>query len=342
MPKVKSSSPASKAVGLKRRGELQLVSLILINWNSRKYLEPLLKSLKKQSYKDIEILLFDNGSSDGSLEYIRQNYPSIKITQSKENQGFARPLNICIAKSKGKYILVANMDTIFEPHFIEQMVKAIEIAPDIGSVAGKIFKIKGGKKTQERDCFSHFMRRNRTVTCFSIKEPDHRSSFYKKGRYCFGTPASAALYKRKMLEDIKVDGEIFDEDFFAYWEDVDVDWRSALRGWKCYYNPRAIAYHVRGGSGLKKSDSKIAADHLANKFLTIIKNDSIRYVITDLHLILRKACVEWIDYARRNIIIPLMALWKIFRLTPRMLRKRKVIQKRKKVSHKHIRVWFEI
>lgn len=341
MPKVKSSSPASEAVGLKRRCELQLVSLILVNWNSRKYLEPLLESLKKQSYKNIEMLLFDNGSSDGSLEYIRQNYPRIKITQSEENQGFARPLNICIARSKGKYILVANMDTFFEPHFIEEMVKAIEIAPDIGSVAGKIFKIKAGKKTQEPDCFSHFIRKDRTVVHLSVKEPDYQSSFYKEGRYCFGTPASAALYKREMLEDIKVNGEIFDENFFAYWEDVDVDWRSALRGWKCYYNPQAIAYHVREGSGLKKSDSKIAADCLANKFLTIIKNDSIRYVITDLHLIFLKACVEWLDYARRNIIIPLIALWKIFRLTPRMFRKRKVIQRRKKVDHKYIRVWFE-
>lgn len=141
------------------------------------------------------------------------------------------------------------MDILLEKDFIAELVKGIDSSLEVGWVAGRFQQLKGLQKTEEIDCFGHYLCRDRYA-----KEVDYSRPFrwddYSKRQYVFGACAGAALYRREMLEDIKLGDEYFDEDFFAYFEDVDFDWRAQLAGWKCLYVPPAVAYHERGGSGL--------------------------------------------------------------------------------------------
>ncbi len=317
-----------------------LVSIIIVNRNCLKFIIDLLESVNVQTYKNIEVILYDNGSTDGSLEYVIQNCPDIFTIGNSRNIGYSKALNSCIEKSRGEYILVLNTDVIIEPNFIEEMVNAIELNPKIGSAAGKIYRLKDGEKTDIPDCFSHFIRKNRAVVRLSPRELDPNSNLYNRMRFCFGTPASAAMYRRTMLEDIKVGKEIFDEDFFAYWEDVDLDWRAMLRGWRCIYTPKAIAYHARGGSGLL-GNKKIASHYLINKFFMIIKNDSFISVLKNMHLVLIKTWQEWMYYAKKDVSIIFIAFFKIPFLTCKMLKKRIIIQKNRLVNQKTVEKWFE-
>ncbi|MBP7216415.1 MAG: glycosyltransferase [Candidatus Omnitrophica bacterium] len=317
-----------------------LVSIILVHWNSHNFIDAFLDSLRLQTYQDTELIVFDNGSTDGSLKRIMSKCPVALILRNSENIGFAKAVNHALARSSGEYVFVTNPDIIIEPDFLSEMVNVLRFNQDCGSVAGKIYKLKDGLRTAEADCFSHFMWQDRRAMHLSQKNLDPSAQMYHETRLCFGAPACAAMYRRAMLEDIRIGQEVFDEDFFAYWEDVDVDWRALLRGWQSVYTPRAVGYHAREGSGLKKQ-RKVAAGFLANKFLLLIKNDSFRHVLKDAHIIIFSSLKEWLRYAMRDIMVVPLALGKIVTLTPRMLKKRFFIQKNRKVNQDVIDAWFE-
>ena len=143
------------------RNNNKLVSVILVNYNCKKYMEKLLESLRLQSYSPTEVLIFDNGSTDGSLEYICTDYPEAQVFKMGENTGFSRPNNLGIQKSKGDYILTLNFDLVLEKDFIEQMVMAIESDSTIGWVAGKMMKLTSNGKSDRIDSLGHHMTRER-------------------------------------------------------------------------------------------------------------------------------------------------------------------------------------
>jgi GT2 family glycosyltransferase len=171
-------------------------------------------------------------------------------------------------------------------------------------------------------------------------ETDHSRPFdwrhYDSERFVFGASACAALYRSSMLDDLRLDGEYFDEDFFAYFEDVDMDWRAQLRGWKCVYAPRAVGYHMRGGSGLiKRAD--IAACYLANRWLMLVKNDTLRHFSEDLiPFSIRLARDVWV-YLTAQPSAVLLAVKRTIELLPGMLAKRRTIQQRRVVGRAYVR-----
>jgi len=303
-----------------------LVSVILLNYNAMRYIDPLLGSLQRQTYEPIEFLLFDNGSVDGSVGHVRRRYPEIAIYEMGRNTGFSLPNNEGIRKARGEYILTLNMDVVIEHDFVAEMVNAIETDPRVGWVAGKMLKLTPrGERSSEIDCLGHHMARFRYATETDYSVP-FRWEDYASPRPVFGASACAALYRRAMLEDVAPDGEFFDEDFFAFFEDVDLDWRAQQRGWVCLFTPRAVGYHVRGGSGLARRP-EIAACLLSNRFLTMVKNDDLLHVAQDIRPIarrvLRDVAVTLLDNPRA---LPL-ALVRVMRLLPRMLRKRTAIRR---------------
>lgn len=312
-----------------------LVSVILVDYNCLHYVEGLFESLKSQTYTNVEILIFDNGSTDGSLEKIKKICPNGRIYEMGENTGFSKPNNLGIRASQGAYVLCLNFDVLLEKSFIEEMVNAIEGDDKIGWVAGRMLKLTKNGKSGKIDCLGHHMSRNRYA-----REVDYSKPFswadYDKPQFVFGASACAALYQREMLEDIALDGEYFDEDFFAYFEDVDLDWRAQQRNWKCLYTPKAVGYHVRYGTNLIKN-KKIAAYYLSNRILMIIKNDNLKHFFQDVIPISKQIVLDVIKYAIINPLALVLALSRIVRLCPKMYAKRRRISATRKVPLNYIR-----
>jgi GT2 family glycosyltransferase len=329
------TSESGRTPRAREKEERGLVSIILVNHNGLRFLEPFFQSLFQQTYRSLEVLFFDNASTDRSVEYVKTNFPSVRVIELHRNTGFSRPNNMGIKNSHGQYILTLNLDVVLKRHFIQELVKAIKGDPCVGWAAGKMLKLTAAGTTEEIDCLGHHFHRDRYA-----KETDYSTPFswsaYSQPRYVFGASACAALYRRAMLEDIAIGGEYFDEDFFAYWEDVDLDWRAQLRGWRCIYVPYAVGYHMRGGSGLHRSP-EIAAHNLTNRLLMVIKNDEPMHLAEDAIPFAMRTLVDLIVSLRRSPQALPLALRMLFQKMPRALQKRRVIQLNRRVSSSYVR-----
>jgi GT2 family glycosyltransferase len=314
------------------------VAVILLNYNCGRFMIPFLESLRKQTMHPKEILMFDNGSSDGSLDIVAKDYPEVKIIRNSQNLGFSFPNNEGIRRTHSEYILLSNLDVVLEPAFIAEMVAPLQQDPRVGSVAGKIYKLGTNGPTRNVDCFAHHMQRDRYANALSIKMPNPDHPYYQEAGVRWGAPACCALYRRRMLEDTANDRQYFDEDFFAYFEDVDLDWRANLHGWKCYYQPSAIAYHLREGTkGLLEPN--IMAGFFMNRFFMMVKNDRFQDVLRDIVPILRGTSFAAHRMMKECPQASLYVLLKL-RLIPRMIRKRRQNLSRRKASPPDIRKWF--
>jgi GT2 family glycosyltransferase len=223
----------------------ELVSIVIINFNSGKYIFNCIDKLKAQTYKNIDIFVVDNCSTDGSSKELdaMSRKEGYHYRYSQENWGSAKANNYGINNSHGEYVLMLNADIFLEPDYIDKCIKIFKEDSDVGAVVGKFLSV-----------FDHKIIDSAGVIIFKegigvergIGEIDHGQ--YDKAEYVAGACCAAAIYRREMLNSIKYKEEYFDEDFFAFYEDLDLSIRCLLKGWKTFYCPSAIAYHVRGGS----------------------------------------------------------------------------------------------
>ena len=225
---------------------LPFVSVIIINYNGRKFLDECIKSLHTQSYKDFEIIIVDNASIDDSIEIIESNFPEIRIIRNQLNLGYAGGLNAGIRVARGSYIMTLNNDTKVESRCIEYLVDVMARNKHIGMCATKML-------------FPDF-RINSTGICISRSGAAWDRGMFEadEGQYdtveeIFAPCAGAAMYRRAMFDEIG----LFDEDFFLYMEDVDLAFRGHLAGWKCLYVPQSVVYHYHGGTAGFMSDLSV-------------------------------------------------------------------------------------
>jgi GT2 family glycosyltransferase len=319
----------------KLTAENGLVSVILVNLNGLNLIGSSLRSLFDQSYGRLEVFLFDNGSTDGSAEYVKEEFPIVRVIELGDNKGVSMPNNEGIKRARGQYVLTLNPDVVLEKDFIEELVRGIETDPRIGWASGKMLKLTAAGKTMEIDCLGHHFHRDRYA-----KETDYTRSFiwsdYSRPRYVFGASGCAALYRRAMLDDVAIGREYLDEDFFAYWEDVDLDWRAQLRGWKCVYMPTAVGYHMRGGSGLHKRP-EIAACYLSNRYLMVIKNDEFAHLLQDAAPFIMKSIMDLGFFLKDSPKVLPLAFKRLLQKVPRTIQKREVIQLKRRVPSSYIR-----
>lgn len=229
-----------------------LVSVGIINYNSGHCIFKALDHLESQTYRPIEIIIIDNASSDGSdarLTALMYTGP-LQFIRLRENVGFSRANNIAIRASRGEYFLALNADAFLAPDYVEHCVKMMWENPETGMVGGKLLS-----DSNPRIIDSAGMRISKEGLAAERGIGAVDSGQFDTAQEIIGVCAAAALYRRQMLEDIKQNGEYFDEDFFAYHEDVDLCVRSVLQGWKNWYCPAAIARHMRGGSTATMSDT---------------------------------------------------------------------------------------
>lgn len=265
---------------------MDLVSLVIINYNNKSYLERCINSIFNQTYKDLEIIFIDNESKDGSYDFMKEEYPNddIFLIRNEVNNGYAGAANQGIKLSKGKYVMILNPDIIMEADFIEKMYAFIESDEKIGALSGKLLKydFENDKKLNYIDSTGIIM--YKSTRCIDRGQNEEDLGQYDKIGQVFGVCGAAPLYRRETLEKVKVFDEYFDEEFFAYKEDIDLSWRINLAGFKNMYCSKAVAYHGRGLGASKKgilnfiknrrNQSKfLRGISLRNHIMMIWKND---------------------------------------------------------------------
>ncbi|MBU2068078.1 glycosyltransferase family 2 protein [Patescibacteria group bacterium] len=342
---------------------LPLVSINLLTWNGEKYIEDCLNSVFNQSYSNLKILIIDNNSTDKTIKYlkkIKDRSKNLKVIFNKKNIGFSAGHNQGIEQSKGDFILCLNQDAVLGNNFIQNIVEVFNRDKKIASVQGKVLRWQKGLPISNQnsdydvsriiDTTGLLVLKNRRIINRSQGEIDQEQ--FNKVEEIFGPDGAVPVYRRKALEDIKIEGEYFDESFFAYKEDVDLAWRLRLYGWKSFYQPKSVAYHDRtAGDSFALSYINIIKERLKiNKFgkylafknqrLMQIKNEQIGLLIRHLPWILPKEIGSWL-----YVLILEKYTWRaigdLFKQIPQAWKKRKIIMSRKKVSAKEMKQWFK-
>ena len=319
-----------------------LVSVTIVTFNSRPYLEPCLRSVFEQSYQPLEVIVADNGSLDGTRGFLSRFEDRIRVIYNDENIGFAAAQNQAIARSSGDWVLVLNPDVVLQPDMIEQLVEAGRVDERAGTVCGRLLAIGRDLNLPEQplidtagiyftEAMRHFDR--------GWHEPD--DGRFTKMEYVFGASAAAALYRREMIADISEGGNFFDPDFFAYREDADVAWRAQLLGWRCIYTPEAAGYHVRSvGPGNRRAVPAFINMHsVKNRFLMRTKNMT--------GGVFRRF---WAPMVLRDLTViggcllteprSLPAFLRLAQCFPRALRNRRWIMRRRRASDESLAQWF--
>lgn len=238
-----------------------LVSIVIVNYNRPDLLADCLASVRAQTYPNLEVVVVDNASQNGSVDWVREVYPDVRVVALSTNRGFAGGCNAGIAAANGELIATVNNDVQLDPGWVEEMVRAARSSPGVGMVASKILFVRAPEVVDsagvclDRAGMAWHRRGGRR---------DDRSDRLLE---VFGPCAGAALYRRALFDDVG----LFDEDFFCYLEDVDLAWRARNAGWRCVYTPRACAYHHHSATAVE--DSPFKRYHLGrNKVWMIAKN----------------------------------------------------------------------
>src|SRR5580658_8553797 len=253
------------------------VSVTIVTYNSGRFIKRCLESVLAQRYANKEIIVIDNASTDGTLDILEQFEDRCQIVYNDENIGFAAAQNQAIRLSAGDWVLTLNPDVLLLPNFIQALVDTGAFDARVGSVCGKLLTILASFDLPDKplvDSTGIYFTPNLRHLDRGSQEVDN--GHYLKHEYVFGATAAAALYRREMIENISLDGEFFDSDFFVYREDADVAWRAQLMGWSCIYAPLARGYHVRNvlPGNRRALPPEINMHSVKNRFLMRIKNIS--------------------------------------------------------------------
>lgn len=319
-----------------------LVSVTIVTYNSGRYIKRCLESVLAQKGPDTEIIVIDNNSTDGTRDILEQYEDRVHIVLNSRNAGFAAAQNQAIALARGNWVLTLNPDVLLMPYFIQALLEAGRLDPRIGAVSGKLlvmspdFDIDAKPRVDSTGIYFNPMLRHLDR---GSREIDN--GHYLKREYVFGATAAAALYRREMIEDVSIDGEFFDPDFFVYREDADVAWRAQLMGWRCLYTPHARGYHVRAVlPGNRRALPRLINMHsVKNRFLMRIKNmtfDLYRrnfWSITFRDIVVIGCCFLYEFYS-------LKAFWHLARNWNKAMAKRRAIMARRRVSDEYMAGWF--
>lgn len=317
------------------------VTACVVSWNSGPQLVGALDSLLAQDHPDLDVVVIDNASADGSAALAR-TYPDVRVVDNPTNRGFAPAANqgAALARATGaEALLLCNFDVRLAPDYVARAAAALEADAGRASIQGKLWRtVRDPEGRPIIDTTGHRAFRTRLFRnrgegsvddgCFDVAEP------------VFGVSGAVALYRLAALEDVAVAGQAFDEDLFAYWEDVDLDWRLALRGWSCWYEPAATGWHERGGAGPRRS-AVVERLNFVNRLHVVCKNDDPAALLRALPGVGLTTVLKAGELA---VTVPSAFLRSIpeLRHLPRSMAKRRVVQSRATVDPAAVVArWFE-
>lgn len=323
-----------------------LVSVILVNWNSGARLATCLRRLEAQTYPSLEVIIVDNDSTDDSLQTARDVILScpLRIIENNHNAGFSRAVNQALSIAEGEFVLSLNADVWLQDDFVEKLAAGFNEGSRVGMACGKLWSgagpEDGGRVLDSTGLFLNPWRRPHDR---GLGERDIGQ--YDDQREVFGACGAAAMYRRSMLDDVACAGEVLDEDFFLYYDDADLSWRAQLYGWRCRYVPEATGWHERGGGDtLRRASNAPRLDFaqmhaIKNRYLTMCKNDAWSSLWPALPGLLAGDLARLVYILVRRPAL-LRAYREAWRLRRRMLEKRRIIQARRRVDEKTMRRWF--
>lgn len=306
-----------------------VASVIIPNWNGKHLLKTCLSSLEQQTLKNFEVVVVDNGSEDGSVEYIKKFFPKVKIIKLDKNYGFAKAVNIGIQNSHGKYIVLINNDTEVDRKCLDYLVKAAKKHSEVGFVAAKMLNFCQRNIIDSAGDWIDVAGHAQNI---GLGEKDGPK--FNKAGYVFLVTGGGGLFKREVFDRVG----FLDEDYFAYFEDVDLCLRAQLMGFKGWYEPKAKIYHIHKATA---QNIRPFVEYLQFRNMT-------QTIIKDLPSALLKKDFNWLRTLLVNIntirfLTTQGLLWQALRAEswvlfhiPKLLWKRWQIQKDKKVSDDYI------
>lgn len=292
------------------------ISVIVVNYNGRHFLEGCLAALAAQTCSAFETLVVDNASTDGSADWVTGHFPDVRLLRAPRNLGFAAGNNLGIRSARGEFIATLNNDTEVEPDYLDRLAAPMREGR-VGMCAPLMLEF------QRRDRIdSAGIGIDRAGFAWNLRAGKREN---RETSECevFGACAGAALYRRTMLDEIG----LFDEDYFGFYEDVDLAWRARLAGWKCILVPGARVYHVHGGSFRQGSAQKLYL--LArNRWWTVLKDCPMPALALYLPLILTADLLALLaGLARYRSLAPLRGRIDALRGLGETLAKRRSVQR---------------
>ncbi len=309
-----------------------MISIIIPNWNGKHFLDTCLSSLLRMNCNvSYEIIIVDNGSEDGSIEFLEINYPDVRVIALNENTGFAYAVQCGIDNAKYEFVALLNNDIEVDKNWLEALYNIIIKDKNIGVCASKMLYFHNRDIINSAGIYYAWDGGARDI---GIDEKDIGQ--YNKLESIFGACAGAALYRKSALEEIGG----FDIKFFAYYEDVDVSFRMQLYAYKVYYVPDAIVYHIGSGSTGKVSDFVVLNGH-RNLIWLLIKNmPDLLLLLYSPFIILYQFYALWNSYRRGQLKISLKARKNAMSNLSFYLKERKKIQKNRRVSLSYLHKLF--
>jgi GT2 family glycosyltransferase len=299
------------------------VAVLIPNWNGRELLTTLLPTLARQRYGDFKALVIDNGSTDGSVAYLEREWPEVEVIALPQNLGFAGAVNRGIVATRSEFVALLNNDIELDPDWLGELVAVFDAHPEAASATSKMINFYdrtlldgAGDVLSWSGVCSRRGNGERDVGQYAVPEP------------VFSACGGAAIYRRSAFETVG----LFDEDFFAYLEDVDWGFRAQLVGYACRYVPTSRAYHMAGATTRQISDLEVYLCR-RNQLALVLKNYPARSLLRHLPDLALDQFVSFVLSVRDDYAGAQLRAWRdaVLRL-PATLRKRRVVQRTRAIS----------
>lgn len=310
-----------------------LVSVVVLNWNGRHLMQTCLDALLDQVYPEVEVIVVDNASTDGSCPFLRERYGSrFQIVELEENAGYAGGNNAGFAVASGEFLVTLNNDTRVAPGWIQALVDAASRSDRIGICASRQMKMDDPDVIDSVGIGIH-----RNAQSRSIGNRERYQGQYGSPMEVFGAHGASAFYRRRALEEA---GGL-DEDFFAYEEEFDLCWRMRLLGWRCLYVPGAVLEHQVGATVRKRPGLH---EYLSarNRILCILKNYPRGVLLESIPELAR--CELWNLYLGlfRSETFRVHGRLGVLPLLGKMMNRRREIQSRRRMTDDEFRSWLGV
>ena len=303
-----------------------IITIIIPNFSGKRFLEICLDSIILQNFHDFSVVVVDNGSVDGSVEFIKDHYPDVQVIEFKENKGFAAAINEGIKKANNKYICLLNNDIELDPDFLKEMVTVLEREKEIGYCAAKMYDYYD-RNILDGAGDGVF----KAGAGYRLGTLENDIGIYDYQRKVFGACAGAAVYRGSFFEKVGY----FDEDFFAYLEDVDINFRANLFSVTCLYVPNAKVFHIGSATTGSTFNNFTVRFTTKNIFNVVVKNYPTSIFLRSLHMIfLYHAFWFFFVLKRKQLFAYICGLEGALYDFPKMWRKRKEVLLGKKISNK--------
>jgi GT2 family glycosyltransferase len=308
------------------------VTVVVPNWNGERFLETCLSSLRRQSFRDFEVVLADNGSTDGSVEFVEGNFPEVRIVRLPENRGFSAAVNAGIkaASPAAEHVVLLNNDTEVDADWLGALVEAADRHPEAGLFASKLVDFEDRRVL---DGAGDALRKSGLP--FRVGHGEVDRGQFERETFVFSACAAAALYRSSLFGEVG----LFDEDFFSNCEDGDLSFRAQLAGHRCLYVPRSVVYHMGSASTGGTRSTTNTRLGTQNSINLLVKNLPRSLILRALpHLLVGQllrllTALHFSGGLLRAYLAGLTGAW---RMLPLMLRKRGEIQARRRVSDAYV------